>query len=456
MTSVDARRAMRTLIGSGACGWCKIMHHTCAFMVGFELLRLGSRCIQSAGHPLAIGEAFSVPMNAATTQNTPQIDILEAVLTPHDVQQTLAALADFADDFDTDPDSVDAQPTYEIKIVDHGRWERKFDALRIVLAKPFAELETRVRQLRRNEPESDNLVVNQVLIRHYAVGERRSHPVHFDEHAMATAVCSLSPPVTDSGLYVQHGPHVSSREFVSFGEAGDFVVHGSDVLHGVDVSGKEDRLSLIVWFKPRDDVRYGGDSWYDKLAASGNAHAEYRLGMRCQQGGDEAGAVRWFESAANRGHWPSMHRLGRLMRSTSNVESSLQWFWRAAKLGYAAAQVDLGDMLCRGPLQSPELGSEAAVLYEAAAAQGHPAGQHRVARMRFHAGVDLEGARELLQASAEWGYADAQLDLGRLVELAGSSPSKALEWYRRAAAQGHSIAERRLSELRSRLQSSAA
>ena len=92
------------------------------------------------------------------------------------------------------------------------------------------------------------------LVRRYERGKRQSHAAHYDGHAIATAVVSLSDYGVDykGGLYVStsHG----QREYAALGR-GDAVLHRSSLLHGVqvhDVEGREEeteRWSWIVWFR---------------------------------------------------------------------------------------------------------------------------------------------------------------------------------------------------------------
>ncbi|EJK44821.1 hypothetical protein THAOC_36609, partial [Thalassiosira oceanica] len=92
------------------------------------------------------------------------------------------------------------------------------------------------------------------LVRRYERGKRRSHAAHYDGHAVATAVVSLSDHGTDyeGGLYVStsHG----QREYAALGR-GDAILHRSTLLHGVEVhdveggDGRTERWSWIVWFR---------------------------------------------------------------------------------------------------------------------------------------------------------------------------------------------------------------
>merc|ERR1712061_39563 len=74
------------------------------------------------------------------------------------------------------------------------------------------------------------------LVRRYRPDERRSHGVHYDSHAFATVVISLS----DYGADYRGGSYVATSHNNRNGHTvalmrGDAVVHQSDLLHGVQV-----------------------------------------------------------------------------------------------------------------------------------------------------------------------------------------------------------------------------
>jgi len=114
------------------------------------------------------------------------------------------------------------------------------------------------------------------LVRRYERGKRRSHAAHYDGHAVATAVVSLSDHGTDyeGGLYVStsHG----QREYAALGR-GDAILHRSTLLHGVEVhdveggDGRTERWSWIVWFRDSATCEDFGHEWFADCAARGSA-----------------------------------------------------------------------------------------------------------------------------------------------------------------------------------------
>lgn len=365
------------------------------------------------------------------------VDVLEGLLGPTEAESVVNVARSLHSSFCADIDSVDSHPSFELPIISRGEWNAAAGPLREILEKPLQNLQERINGLRRRGNNTEHVVVSQALVRRYAAGERRSHPVHYDHHALVTAVCSLTSPQSGSGLFVQPNAHAMSREFVELHAAGNFLVHNWKLLHGVDVRGDEERFSLIVWFKPSCEVACGGTSWYDALAVAGDPDAQFRLGMRCEHGGNDAEAREWFLLASEQAkHWPSMYRLGVLLRRKNYMQAAASWLRGAAQAGFSEAQVDLGDLLCGwgwGEVERTERcepSSEAARLYEAAAAQGSPAGQQRVARIRFQEGAN-EAAEILLRAAAVQGLAVAQSDLGYHL-MAGGFEEEAITWFERA------------------------
>lgn len=86
-----------------------------------------------------------------------------------------------------------------------------------------------------------------VLVRRYVPGERRSHELHFDSEAVATAVVGLSDPSEfKGGLFIQPGPKADERAHAPL-EPGDVLVHSWDLQHGVHVL-EGIRYSLVIFF----------------------------------------------------------------------------------------------------------------------------------------------------------------------------------------------------------------
>src|SRR5262249_9115531 len=154
-------------------------------------------------------------------------------------------------------------------------------------------------------------------------------------------------------------------------------------------------------------------------AEAGDAHAQFLLALRCEDGtdgpADPAAAAHWYERAAAQGFAPAQNNLGLLLFRGRGVERSRegaqQWFERAAAQDFVAAHTNLGVMrLCAEPR-------------------------------------DVTGARVELLLAAEHGDAKAQALLGSLCEEGIGQPvdpATAAHWYGRAADQDHAVAQLRL------------
>lgn len=148
-----------------------------------------------------------------------------------------------------------------------------------------------------------------------------------------------------------------------------------------------------------------------RMADAGDANAQYLLGRMHEEGKgvalDSGAASRYMEQAASHGQ-----------------PQALQWMIARARGGDADAQVVLGRLYLDG--NGPA---------------GHDAESIRWVLVAANRGA--EGAPAWLDAQAEAGNAAAQYTLGRKAELRARKTgdfAPALEWYRKAADQGHAEA----------------
>lgn len=153
------------------------------------------------------------------------------------------------------------------------------------------------------------------FVRRYRDGERRTHEMHFDVHALVTVVVSLSSSGVDfdGGIYLSTGRRDgrravgsakrnrdgttirAARHFLPL-QVGDALVHQSDLLHGVHVTRGE-RWSWVLWLKDRKLPRnwagapskspFGGcagltSHWSKKSAAHGDAVSMFLQARRLQ------------------------------------------------------------------------------------------------------------------------------------------------------------------------------
>ena len=206
------------------------------------------------------------------------------------------------------------------------------------------------------------------LVRRYKDGDRRSHGVHRDGHALVTVVVSLSDYGRDytGGLFVStdHG----RRRFLAL-KRGDAVVHQGDLLHGVQVYNKNgagsgagraagsggigndgddgddgddgngktggvspsvnstavtERWSWIIWFKDSGTCADHGHEWYEKCAKEGNPTCEFlhstKIGYKkdnpcnnnlnmCPTAAERTEIKRWMQISAKHGLGDALIRL---------------------------------------------------------------------------------------------------------------------------------------------------
>ncbi|KAL3919502.1 MAG: hypothetical protein SGILL_003722 [Bacillariaceae sp.] len=222
--------------------------------------------------------------------------ILPNVLERDTVQQVLQLLQNYPD-LDEDPDTVDGMPTYELFVDSPELYQ---PSTKVKDSDPnYAEERKQLRQQLQSllQPTLQSIITPFVqqhvsacqhkhvdractpcfsLIRRYRHGDRISHGMHHDGHALATVVISLSDYGVDykGGLYVSTG-HGQEREFLQLGK-GDAVVHQSTLLHGVHVHDIESnanatqRWSWILWFRDSTECEDYSYEWFADCALSNN------------------------------------------------------------------------------------------------------------------------------------------------------------------------------------------
>jgi TPR repeat protein len=173
----------------------------------------------------------------------------------------------------------------------------------------------------------------------------------------------------------------------------------------------------------RGDYQVALEEWWP-LASSGNAAAEFNLGLMYETGKgvaqDYAVAAKWYRKAAIHGSASAQNNLGYLYVRGRGVprdfSKAIQWYRKAADQGYALAQLGLGSFYLKG-LEVPKSYSKAAQWYRKAADQGLALAQYNLGAM-YLSGQGVQRSR-----------------------------SEAARWYRKAARQGHADAKRSLDLL---------
>jgi TPR repeat protein/Zn-dependent protease with chaperone function len=205
---------------------------------------------------------------------------------------------------------------------------------------------------------------------------------------------------------------------------------------------------------------------YREAAKQGNPLALYNLGNAYQQGKagiavDYNAARKYYQQAADAGNSDALAGLGWLYQTGEgwsglgkDTSMAVAMYRQAADKGSAAGRYHLAKCYEEGigGLQMDDV--EAVKLLQMAANQGLPAAQNELGLMYFQGSGGLlksvTEALRLLQLAAAQGDAAADFTIGLLYE-SGAGVQKdqetAVSWYRKAAAQGHAGAAKRLSDL---------
>lgn len=181
---------------------------------------------------------------------------------------------------------------------------------------------------------------------------------------------------------------------------------------------------------PKDDAK--AMELYQKAAAQGHAKAQYGLGWVYSYGlgvsKDAAKAVEWYQKAAAQGNASAQYSLGLMYADgegvPKDVAKAVEWFQKAAQSDSSA--YDFMPMEFR-PTSRAQL--KLAVIY--ANGQGAP--------------KDAAKAAEWLQKAAAQGYDVAQFNLGRMYAMGQGVPKDwvlAYAWVNLAAAQGGEAAKK--------------
>lgn len=233
-------------------------------------------------------------------------------------------------------------PIPQLNLISDGEWKLEAAAFRTLLEEPFKRLRRHVLSL--SCAKGIALDVSRAYICRYLPGEVRNLSFHYDYESMVTALCSLTPAQSDSGLYIQPDPDDPKTAVFPPLKTGDFVVHGWDTPHGVTVNGEEERFSLVVWFKPKEDVASGRNDWFHQYAIEGSLHAQYVRGEQIATRGDVDTGLRLLQGPSKRGHWPSTCKMAELLIDRGDAEEA-QMLLRA--VGSPAAVNQLAKLAVR-------------------------------------------------------------------------------------------------------------
>ena len=166
-----------------------------------------------------------------------------------------------------------------------------------------------------------------------------------------------------------------------------------------------------------------------KLAAAGDTHAQYELGVRFAEGRngprDQAKAIEWLTKAADQNFPPAQYRLG---------------------------------VIHEKGIGAPRDSGRARALYVAAAESGNVKAMHNLGALLADGGADgkpdYAGAARWFKTAAEHGVRDSQYNLAILTARGLGVPQDLVEsyvWFQAASTQGDADAGAKLKEVSGRL-----
>ena len=223
-------------------------------------------------------------------------------------------------------------------------------------------------------------------------------------------------------------------------------------------------VSFNNQFIPKDDVK-ALEAW-TSAAYHNHKFAPFNLGIMYYKGEgtpvNKQKACEWFLRGALLGDTGAQANVGTCYYTGQGLQQdlpeALKWFSLAATDGNRAAQFLLGEMYADG--QGTELNlSLAKEWYEKSAAQGHEGAQKKLDKLKSSwdmpykqltvadvAGKVIDGDAFFVSAAnnAQSGNAKAQFDLGVMYFRGIGVPQdyiKALDFFEKAAAQGHERAK---------------
>ncbi|KAF9090913.1 hypothetical protein BGX29_011225, partial [Mortierella sp. GBA35] len=179
--------------------------------------------------------------------------------------------------------------------------------------------------------------------------------------------------------------------------------------------------------------------WYLKAANDGDPSAQnsigdlYRLGLGAPP--DHSKALEWYLKAAEQGdaagqyHMGHMHHYGLCV--SQNYQRAMDWYLKAGDQGYASAQCSIGELYAKGQ-GLPKDYAKALEWYRKAADQDFAEAHLSIRRMN----ENDQGVLQETDAGEEHNVDYLHAQGVEAMELS-NDPSKAFEWFLKAAQHGH-------------------
>jgi uncharacterized protein len=212
---------------------------------------------------------------------------------------------------------------------------------------------------------------------------------------------------------------------------------------------------------PRDDAQAA--DWYKKAASQNYSKAEVNLGdmYLYGRGGLEKNtfeALSWYLKASQQQDPGAEFRLGAMLEqglgTVKDLQKAIDDYRKAADRNYPDAENVLGVLYATGGDGLPRDDKQAVKWYAKAAEQGFKKAEKNLGDMYFQGlgvdAVDYKRAMEWYEKAADQGDDAAQYMLGYMYEKglgATQNIETALNYYRRAAANGNADAQRALDRL---------
>jgi uncharacterized protein len=200
---------------------------------------------------------------------------------------------------------------------------------------------------------------------------------------------------------------------------------------------------------------YGASSWYKKSAAQNYLPAMVYLGYIYSAGHgvtqDDKQAFKWYTAAAQMGDPIAQNNLATMLRAgrpyQADKKLAAQWFLQSAMQGNMRAQYNIANMY-RTADGIGRNSAEALKWYTYAANQGDMYAQYALGYMHLGLGKEAAAkaaaAKQTLDLETDKTTAKAK-DAQQVMDAATSdkeqSMQQGLEWFRRAAEQGHAAAQ---------------
>ena len=195
--------------------------------------------------------------------------------------------------------------------------------------------------------------------------------------------------------------------------------------------------------------------WLTKSAEQGLATAQYYLGVMYEHSYDITRdlkmAVEWYIKASENGYSEANRALGDSYYDNKDYKEAFERYMITAENGYIDAQYRLGVMYKNGYYVKKD-DKKAFEWYTIATQNGHATAQNNLAYMYEHGHYvkqNYKKAVELYTQAAEQGDKYAQYNLGRMYYYGKveKDETKAINWWKKAAAQGHEDAKAALVKL---------